>query len=86
MNFKALNTFNHKTILQIGYELANGDHYVHLISRKSVEDGLLEDKRTIVYCERIFRVDGSKDNLVGIQNAVIKNVIPKMQGGRDQEC
>ena len=51
-----------------------------------MEDGLLEDKRTIVYCERIFRVDGSKDNLVGIQNAVIKNVIPKMQGGRDQEC
>ena len=70
MNFKALNAFNHKTILQIGYELANGDHYVHLISRKRVEDGLLEDERTIVYCERIFRVDGSKDSLIGIQNAV----------------
>lgn len=84
INFKALNDFNHKTILQIGYELANGDHYVHLLFKKSVENGLLEDKWTIVYCERIFRVDGSKYSLVGIQNAVIKNVIPKIQEGRHQ--
>lgn len=82
MSFKALNAFNHKTILQIGYELANGDHYVHLISRKRAEDDLFENKRTIVYCERIFRVDGSKDRLIGVQNAVIKNVIPKMQEER----
>lgn len=83
MNFRALNAFNHKTILQIEYELANGDHYVHLISRKRVEDGLLEDTGTIVYCERIFRVDGLKDSLIGIQNAVIKSVVPKMQESRD---
>lgn len=83
MNFRALNAFNHKTILQIDYELANGDHYVHLISRKRVEDGLLEDTGTIVYCERIFRVDGLRDSLIGIQNAVIKSVVPKMQESRD---
>lgn len=55
---------------------------MHLISRKRVEGGLLEDERTIVYCERIFRVDGSKDSLIGIQNAVIKNVVLKMQEER----
>ncbi len=80
--FKALNVFNHETILQIGYELANGDHYVHLITRKAVKDNLLEDKNAIVYCERIFRVDGSKDSLIGIQNAMIKNVVSKRQEGR----
>lgn len=69
--------------MQIEYELANGDHYVHLISRKRVEHGLLEDIGTIAYCERIFRVDGSKDSLIGIQNAVIKSVVPKMQESRD---
>ena len=83
MNFRALNSFNHKTILQIEYELANGDRYVHLISRKRVENDLLEDEGDIVYCERIFCVDGSKDRLIGIQNAVIKSVVPKMQEGRN---
>lgn len=78
IDFKALNEFNNETILQIGYELANGDHYVHLISRKKVKNNLLEDEKTIVYCERIFRIDGSKDSLIGMQNGVIKNVVPKM--------
>ncbi len=82
MHFKALNDFNYTTILQIGYELANGDHYVHLISRRRVKNGLLEDGG-IVYCEHIFRIDGSKDSLVGIHNAVIKSIVPKMQNGRD---
>ena len=79
MEIKALDYFDHKTILQIGYELANGDHYIHLISRKKAnpDNGLLKDKRNIVYCERIFRVEDSKDSLVGMQNAVIKYVISK---------
>ncbi len=83
MNFRALNTFNYKTILQLEYELANGDRYVHLISRKRVENDLLEDERDIVYCERVFCVDGSKNSLIGIQNAVIKSVVPKMKESRN---
>lgn len=77
MNFRALKVFNQKTILQLGYELANGDHYVHLISRKREDDLLREENKTIVYCERIFRIDGQKDNFVGLQNAVIKHVLPR---------
>lgn len=83
MKFRTLNVFNHKTILQIEYELANGDHYVHLISRKGVENDLLENEGAIVYCERIFCVEGSKDSLIGIQNAVIKSVVPKIREGRN---
>ncbi len=79
MNFEALNTFDHKTILQIEYELANGDHYVHLISKNRVKNHLSKDERSIVYCERIFCIVNSKDSFIGIQNAVIKEVIQKMQ-------
>lgn len=75
LKFNALKAFDQQTILQIEYELANGDHYVHLISRKKVKNSILDDKNTIVYCERFFRLDASKTSLIGIQNAVIKRVV-----------
>lgn len=64
-----------KAILQVDYELANGDHYVHLISRKRAWNTLFTDKNKIVaYCERIFLMNDSKGSLVGIQNAIVKQV------------
>lgn len=55
----SLNDLNKKTALQIDYELANGDHYVHLISKRQDSSNMC--------CERVFLVDGSKYRLVGIQ-------------------
>ena len=43
-----LDDLNRKTILQIDYELSNGDRYVHLISRKRMQ---LDSS---MYYERIF--------------------------------
>ena len=57
----ALNVFNRKTILQIEYELANGDRYAHLISYKPSKKGFRDD--SMVYCERIYRKDRKKINL-----------------------
>ena len=58
-------------------ELANGDRYVHLMSEKRMNDFLGEECKTICYCERIFRVSGPKDSFVGLQNAVIRRVLPR---------
>ena len=69
----ALNVFNRKTILQIEYELANGDRYAHLISYKPSKKGFRDD--SMVYCERIYRKDRLKNKLVAIQNSVIHNFI-----------
>lgn len=74
ITFETLECFDSETVLQIEYMLKNGEHYVHLISQKSkTKSDALDEK--IVYRERIFRVDGSKERLVGVQNAIILNVI-----------
>lgn len=73
INISALNIFSNKTILQIEYELANGERYVHLISKKTVKKGLCDDR--IVYCERIYRKDRLENKLVDIQNSVIHRFI-----------
>jgi len=59
-------------ILQISYELANGNHYVHLISRKRLRRFFLRKTKMYVYHERIFLMDGQKDILVGERNVVEK--------------
>lgn len=69
----ALTVFNRKTILQIEYELANGDRYAHLIFYKPSKKGFCDD--SMVYCERIYRKDKLKNKLVAIQNSVIYNFI-----------
>lgn len=70
----ALNIFNRKTILQIEYELANGERYMHLISNKPSKKKEFHDD-SIVYCERIYRKDRLKNKLVAIQNSVIHSFI-----------
>lgn len=73
ININALNIFNNKTILQIEYELTNGERYVHLISKKTVKKGLCDDY--IVYCERIYRKDKLKNKFVDIQSSIIHRFI-----------
>lgn len=67
LTFRTLNEFNHKTILQIEYGLANGNRYIHLISRKNKKNKLM-----VVYCERVFQAEDSMVSLIGVKNAVIK--------------
>lgn len=71
LNFHIAEVGAEKAILQIDYELANGDHYVHLISKEQIKK-LFSRKKSDVYHERIFVIDGQKDMLVGARNVAVK--------------
>lgn len=76
MEIETLDRFDPKTILQIEYEMKNGERYAHLISAKKKRRAVPESEN-IVYCERIFRKDGLKERIVGVQNAIIKGYVEK---------
>lgn len=66
VNIFKLEELGTKTVIQIEYELSNGDHYVHLISGKRLQKDHLS-----MYYQRVFLVDGSKCSLVGIQKTAV---------------
>lgn len=91
LDIVALNDFNTTTILQIEYELANGDRYAHLISKKRSSKMLRKifyvvlqkppvkkmhgEKEPIIYTERIYRLNQSRSCLVHKRKAIISNVV-----------
>lgn len=69
INVELPEAFNYKTILQIDYELANGERYVHLISGKWYQKfRICRKQKVIIYSEKIYRREGSKTELIEIQN------------------
>lgn len=60
-------SINKKTILQFEYNLANGNHYIHLISMKTKKNFFNQRKQNY-FCERIYQRRSGKDSLIHIQN------------------
>ncbi len=79
VSFDFVGVFNKYTVLQIEYEMANGDTYVHLLSPKHnhriISKTLQNSERSIAYCERVFCKKGSKLCFMGKRNAIIHKYI-----------
>lgn len=73
INLTELDLLRNETVLQIEYELSNGEHYAHLISVNQSRKKIIK-YTDIVYCEQIFLIDGQKESFIGMQNALIKHV------------
>lgn len=70
MHYLPVEMFDEKFVLQIDYELSNGVHYVHLISKKR-EKLFAKRRLSGAYKEKIFLVENNKYYLMSKYNAII---------------
>ena len=76
LSFHILGSLDEKAILQIDYELANGEHYVHLIEKTQIKRIFSMSKTNQnVYHERIFLVNEQKCMLVGVRNVATEGKV-----------
>ena len=63
-----------RTILQIEYELANGDHYIHLFSLNDQAKAYLSKAKAEPYKERVFLETSKGINMVGKKRGIMNLV------------